>query len=421
MHSTTNGRAVTHEAVWAENGEQIRSLYQVLQSVPDGRCMRGRRYEAALVLTLLLVAKLAGEQTMAGIAEWVRQRKELVGQWLPLKRVPCANTYRYVCAHIDAQALLHAAVSVLETGHAAHVLGTAPLLPDGTNPLPAPLPAPLRHLACDGKQLRGSHRRTATGVQAAQGLLGIYDTHSEQMVALLPIAGKGFEPKAFRTWLMQQTASGAVAGCLLTADALHTQTAVCKAIVKADADYLLVVKRNQRSLREDITYLFSQAPNFWFPERQARQTNAGHGRIETRTLRASDELNVYLVDRWPGVQQVFQVERTVKRHSRQGDKTSVEVVYGLTSLPASRASPEQLLAWLRAHWRIENRNHWRRDATLGEDRLQLACKPAALVMATLNCLILTLFNRLGIKNCRQAMRTYNAHPEQALALLCQPF
>ena len=91
-----------------------------------------------------------------------------------------------------------------------------------------------------------------------------------------------------------------------------------------------------------------------------------------------------------------------------------------TSVPASRASPTQLLTWVRAHWRIENRSHWRRDATLGEDRLQLACKPAALVMAVLNCTILALLDRLHVTNCRQAMRRFNAHPEQALTLLCQP-
>ena len=98
MHSTIDGRLATHATGQDGKGRQLESLYQALQHVPDGRCKRGRRYEAALVLTLLLVAKLAGEQSIAGIAEWVRQRKELLGQWLPLKRAPCANTYRYIGA-----------------------------------------------------------------------------------------------------------------------------------------------------------------------------------------------------------------------------------------------------------------------------------------------------------------------------------
>ena len=278
----------------------------------------------------------------------------------------------------------------------------------------------MRHLACDGKELRGSYRLTAAGVQAAQGVLGIYDTASDRMEALLPIAGKGFEPKALRSWLAEQASQKGIAGCLLTADALHTQSAVCKAIRSAGADYLLVVKRNQRSLGEDIGYLFSQQPDFWFPERHGRQLHVGHGRIEISTLRASDELNGYLADRWPGVQQVFRLERTVTRYSRQGAKNTTEIVYGFTSVPAIRAAPHQLLAWLRTHWRIENRSHWRRDATLGEDRLQLASKPALLVIAVLNCTILALLDRLHFTNCRQAMRHFAAHPHHALSLLCLP-
>lgn len=409
MDCTTGGCVVGHGAGQGISGEAVSSLYQALQKVPDRRCKRGRRYPAAVVLTLLLVAKMAGEQSIAGIADWVNQRKELLSSWLPLERAPCANTYRYICAHIDAQALLDATSAVLDPASVAEMLESQPCDPQTSC---------VRHLACDGKELRGSHRLTASGVQAAQGVLGIYDTASGRMEALLPIEGKGYEPKAFRTWLTQQTASRALEGCLLTADALHTQSAVCRSIRKAGADYLLLAKRNQCQLHEDIGYLFSQPPNVWFPERRTHSVTAGHGRIEVRTLRASDELNDYLADRWPGVQQVFQIERTITRHSRQGVKTTVDVAYGLTSVPASRSSPEQLLTWAQAHWRIENRSHWRRDATLAEDRLQLSHKPAALVMAALNCIILTLFDRLHVKNTRKVMRMYDAHPTQALRLLC---
>jgi predicted transposase YbfD/YdcC len=400
----------------------VRTLYQALQRVPDLRCKRGRRYPAALVLTLLLVAKMAGEQTIAGIAEWVLHRKQRLQCWLPLERIPCANTYRYICAHVDAQALLEAVSVVLGAATAAALLQerNAPHAPLEAAPsAPEPRP-PLRQLACDGKELRGSYRLTGSGVQAAQSVLTVYDVASGRTEAFLPIEGKGFEPKALRTWLAAHGAAQTLTGCLLTADALHTQSTVCRAMRTAGADYLLLVKQNQRHLHEDIGYLFSQPPAFWFPERRAQRVEAGHGRIQVRVVRASDELNDYLADRWPGVRQVFQMERTVTRRSRQGTHKTVEIVYGLTSVAASEAPPEQLLAWVQAHWRIENRNHWRRDATLGEDRLQLACKPAALVIAALNCILLALFDHLHHANCRKAMRFYNAHPDQALALLCQP-
>ena len=412
MHSTTEaGLAETAAGAMqdvgqgTETGIVARSLYEALQNVPDKRHKRGRRYEAGLVLTLLLLAKMAGESAVAAIAQWVKERQPLLAQWLPLPHSPCSNTYRNICASIDAEALLQAVAGVLGAAEATTLLQSVPQ------------PAPVRHLACDGKAERGTHRLTDQGVQPAQELFGIYDTQSGRTEALLPIAGKGFEAKAFKGWLAQHSVQRTLAGTLLTADALHTQHAICKAIRMAGADYLLIAKRNQHQLCEDIGYLFSQEPDFWFPERSARRVTQGHGRVEVRKLRASDELNDYLADRWPGVRQVFCIERTITRRSRQGTKSTVERVYGLTSVPASRASPEQLLAWVQAHWCIENRNHWRRDATLGEDRLQLSNKPAALVMAVLNCIILALFDSLRHTNCRQAMRTYSAHPEQALALL----
>ena len=87
---------------WAE-----RSLYEHFRRVIDRRKLRGRRYEAAVVLTLLVLAKLAGEKKISGIAHWVRLR----GGWLSEKllqgrgRLPCVNTYRYVLTHIDEKGL----------------------------------------------------------------------------------------------------------------------------------------------------------------------------------------------------------------------------------------------------------------------------------------------------------------------------
>jgi hypothetical protein len=81
---------------------EARSLYQVLQDVTDGRKKRGRRYEAAEVLTIIVLAKMAGEKGLSGIAHWARLRLDWLGQLLPLKRgtLACANTYQYICDHI---------------------------------------------------------------------------------------------------------------------------------------------------------------------------------------------------------------------------------------------------------------------------------------------------------------------------------
>lgn len=405
------------------NREQLQSVYQVLCGVPDKRKARGKRYEAGLVLTLLLLAKMAGEQTMLGIAEWVRLRQEPLRNLLALRRLPCANTYRYVCEQVDAEVLNQRLAALFAQPGTA---GQPPAAASAATASAAAAPAArqansLRHLACDGKTLRGSYRLTANGSQQAQAVLGIYDPGGGQMVAMLPIEGKGYEQKAFKQWLKAHAASkqspARLAGCLLTADALHTQSGVCKAIRRTGADYLLIVKQNQRQLQADIAYLFSQKPDFWFPEGRGRQVNSGHGRMEVRTIRVSSELNDYLADLWPGVQQVFRLQRSVTRRSRQGERITQEDVYGLTSLSPAQADPEQLMTWVRAHWQIENRNHWRRDVTLGEDRMQLASKSAALLIAVLNCALLALFDRLRVTSLPSAMRACAADPAHALSLL----
>jgi predicted transposase YbfD/YdcC len=365
--------------------------------VTDGRQRRGRRYEAAVVLTVMLLAKLAGVHELSAIAQWVRLRLAWLQSLLPLPQGPCANTYRYVCEHIDCRELNAKLAAFFQQAK-----------PQASSPK-APVPAPLRHLACDGKELRGTHRHQGEEVQSAQAILGVYDVASGVMHAVEPIAGKGHEPAAVLRWLEQANLSNTV----LSLDALHTQTELCQLVRRRYGHYLLVVKANQPTLLEDIVTFFAAPPHPLSPEGAAQSVDTGHGRREVRTIRTSPALNELLSDRWQDVAQVFQLVRTVTRRS----VTRTETAYGITSLPPALASPQRLLRLVRDHWRIENRSHWRRDATLHEDKGKLASKPAALVIAVLNSAITALLDRLGVRNLRAAMRTFAAHPEQAFALI----
>lgn len=398
MDSTTTGVVLPDGAAAASlSGERVQDLYMVLCSVTDGRKQRGRRYEAAVVLTVMLLAKLAGVQELSAIAQWVRLRLAWLQSVLPLPKGPCANTYRYVCEHIDCRELNAKLAAFFQQGK-----------PQASNP-PA-IPAPVRHLACDGKELRGTYRYRENDVQSAQAMLGVYDVANGVMHAVEPIAGKGHEPAAVLRWLEQAN----LANTVLSLDALHTQTELCQTIRRRHGHYLLVVKANQPTLLEDIATFFAAPPHPLHPEGVAQSVDTGHGRRAVRRLRTSTALNELLTDRWQDVAQVFQVQRTVTQRS----VTRTETAYGITSLPPALAPPQRLLHLVRDHWRIENCSHWRRDATLHEDRGKLASKSAALVVAVLNSAITALLDRLGIRNLRAAMRTFAAHPEQALALLC---
>ena len=396
----------------------VESLYESLQQVMDLRKARGRRYEAALVLVLVMLAKLSGVRSMLGVADWVEFRCDWLRTVLPWSRqcFPCANTYTYVCEHIDLQDLNEKAGEFF-----ARLCVPAP----GPNVSGAPEAqgveemAPIQthrgqeHLALDGKSLRGSRRVSGAGAQDAQFVLGLYNISHRYMMRQVAIAGKGQE----RATGLQLISQLDLAGKLVSADALHTQPKWCRQILAQNGDYLIIAKGNQSTLRADIALLFSEEPRPWLREAQVTKTGKAHGRLEVRQMRVSSELSNYLAPTWPDVQQVFQIERRIVRQGIQ----SIEWVYGMTSLPASLLPPAALLQAVREHWHIENRSHWRRDVTLGEDACKVAQGQVPQVLAALNNIVLAIIDFLGAPNAARQLRRFDASPAEALALLMDPW
>ncbi len=118
---------------------------------------------------------------------------------------------------------------------------------------------------------------------------------------------------------------------------------------------------------------------------------------------------------WQGIEQVFRLERTA-RILKTG-QIRHEVVYGLSSLSMRQAPPTRMLSLVRDHWAIENKLHYRRDGSLGEDACQTRTGPVPALLAQLNSTVLSFMDRAGVRNVARQMRFFDAHPEQALALL----
>ena len=144
-----------------------------------------------------------------------------------------------------------------------------------------------------------------------------------------------------------------------------------------------------------------------------RQTNKGHGRIETRTIQVSTELQGYLD--FPHAAQVFRIHRKTI-HVKSG-KVTEEVAYGVTSLTRQQAAPERLLALVRGHWHIENKTHYVRDVTYGEDKSQVRTGSGPRVMASLRNVAIGLLRLRGWPGTPKANRHYAAHPAAVLGLL----
>jgi hypothetical protein len=118
---------------------------------------------------------------------------------------------------------------------------------------------------------------------------------------------------------------------------------------------------------------------------------------------------------WPGLAQVFKLERTIT--DAVTGQTRHSLIYGLTSLATAQANPKRLLTLVRQHWAIENGLHYRRDRTLREDACRLKTGQAPQVMTLLNNLVLGLLVGQGVRNVPHARRYLSAHRDQALRLL----
>lgn len=150
----------------------------------------------------------------------------------------------------------------------------------------------------------------------------------------------------------------------ITADVLLTQRELAKYLVEErNAHYHFTVKGNQPTLLADIRLFFQdrQEPDY------IQNTPPDHGRIETRMIWTTTELNDYL--NFPHVAQAFVVE--CHRMDKKTGESSTEVAYGITSKSSAQANAESVLADNRGHWSIENSCHYVLDWNYDEDRSRI--------------------------------------------------
>ena len=122
--------------------------------------------------------------------------------------------------------------------------------------------------------------------------------------------------------------------------------------------------------------------------------------MEVRSIWTSTALRDYLD--FPYAAQVFALRREVTE--LVSHKHRSETVYGLSSLPPTRATPARLLSLSRGQWTIENRLHWVRDVTFDEDRSRVRTGTGAQVMATLRNLTISLLRLAGARYIAPALR-----------------
>ncbi|NOX61008.1 MAG: ISAs1 family transposase [Chloroflexi bacterium] len=367
---------------------QYITVLDILADIPDPRKDRGKRHPWWMILLLLVLGLLQGEETPYGIGMWVQANAERLEEALQPAR-----------GYLPSFSTLYRALRAMDIEEVKHKLG---LNENGEGGLA------LQGVALDGKSIRGAWK-----FGESVHLLSLVRHDPPVILAQAEVGEKENEISAAPALLAEVDLRHKV----VTADALLTQRALCEQILSQGSDYLLVVKDNQPRMKEAIAYLFDNPP--WTQSEKNTEyqhyttTDKGHGRIECRTLEASTSLNDYLD--WPGLQQVM--KRTTRRTIIRTGEVTEAVAYGITSLQPVKADAKILERLWRGHWAIENRVHYVRDVTMGEDAGRSHRDNTPVALAFLRNLVLSLLRLTGWDSIPNAFRYYRARLHESLQLL----
>jgi predicted transposase YbfD/YdcC len=312
-----------------------RSLADHFADLPDPRVERTRKHRLDDILVIALCAILCGATTFEDIEEFAECRRDWLETFLALPNgIPSHDTiYRVFCA-LDAK--VFAACFGRWMNDLSQTLG-------------------LRHIAIDGKSLRGATGNTFTG---CVHLVSAWATEHGLILGQESVAEASHEIAAIPVLLRTLHLKGA----LVTIDAAGCQTEIVKTIRDGGGDYLLAVKGNQPSLQAAVEQVFVDACSEDFVGiRCSRQATVedGHGRHEERYVTVIEN-PPGLPEGWRDVAAVVQVNREREVSGRNVSTTH----YYLTSLRGTAAVLGQLI---RRHWAIENELHWVLDVAFGED------------------------------------------------------
>ncbi len=395
-----------------------------LEQIPDHRSHLGRWHPLVFVVALAVCAFTAGgHDSVTAVAEWAagcdQATLALLGGRRDLfsrrYRAPSAATFARVLGGIDVEAL-DAAVG----GYLAERAGRSQPPPsvatagerEQRRARKAAEPAAdaadkaqvelLPAYAADGKAVRGARRDDGRPVM----LLAVMEVPAATVRAQRQIPAKRNEIPE----LPHAIAHLDLIGAVLTADALHTQRETARHLVEdKHAHYLMIAKGNQPGLRAAVAGQLS-GPDSDFAGATDVTTGRGHGRRERRTVRTAPATGID----WPHAGQVFRIRRDAGE--LDGPWTSKQIVYGITDMGAGLAGPEELGRYARNHWGIENRTHYVRDQTLGEDASQIRTGHQPHALAAVRNLVIGALRLAGYANIAHARRHHGRDERRILDL-----
>jgi predicted transposase YbfD/YdcC len=347
--------------------EQIQEQWaEHFENLTDPRGKQGILHPFMSIVMIAILATIGGAKGWEDIEIYGVSHEHWLSSFLNLPfSIPTADTYRRVFEKISPQALERSFNSWL----------SSIMLDLGGQVIPI-----------DGKTVRGSYDRN--GEQSALHLVSAWASENRLFLGQVKVKSKSNEITAIPALLELLD----ISGCIITIDAMGTQTEIAHRIKAQGADYILALKANHPTLYQEVEQWFenAQSSNFEGIEYSCDvRVESGHHRREKRqvTAVALNHLGgLYKQAQWSGLQTIVRVVRT--RHL--WNKTEQEVMFYLSSLPPEA---QQLGKAIRQHWSIENQLHWVLDVTFGEDACRIRTGNAPENIALLKRWSINLLNQ----------------------------
>ena len=360
---------------------------------PDPRQPGKVIYPLEEVFLLCLLAVLAGAETVVDIARFGQKKIELLRRFLPFRDgTPSHDQLGDILATLDATEFQRRFVA-----WAAKLIGVSADV-----------------IAIDGKTSRRSADKRRG--KAAIHVVSAFATRQRLVLGQVKVADKSNEIVAIPALLDML----AVEGAIVTIDAMGCQRDIARKVLDKKADYILALKGNQGTLREDVeVFAAEQKANGFCDTKITRHetVDGDHGRIETRTYTVIHDV-AWLQERhqWPGLQGVVMVEsqREIPGPSSGTDTIERETRFYITSLLWVAA---QLGPAIRAHWMIENGLHWVMDMNFRDDECRIRTDHAPANFTTIKHMALNLIRRAPGKDSIRLRRKVAAWDDEFLASL----
>ena len=338
------------------------------------------------VLLLCLLAVLAGAETIVDIARFGDKKLALLRRFRPFcDGTPSHDHLGDILATLNAEQFQRCFVSWV-----ASLTG-----------------APAGVIAIDGKTSRRSYQKK--GGKAPIHMVSAFAARQRLVLGQVKVADKSNEIVAIPKLLAMM----AIEGAIVTIDAMGCQRDIAQQIIDQKADYVLALKGNQGSLREDVELFVAEQKAAGFKDTEISRdetVDGDHGRIETRTTTVIHDVD-WLQERhdWPGLNAIIIVDSV----REIGDKIERETRFYITSLVllASLLGPI-----VRCHWSVESM-HWVMDMTFRDDECRVRTDNAPANFTTLKHMAHNLIRKGPGKDSLRLRRKVAAWDDEFLASL----